>query len=261
MPAFNVEKYIGEAIKSVLNQNYHNWELLIVNDGSTDSTKGEIFKTNDERIKYFEQENKGVSTARNLALSNMSGDYFCFLDADDLYSIKSLSSRLKIFFEEKNVIIVDGRVEVIDIDTNKLKRVYRPNYRGRALSQFIRLNERCFFGPSCMIKRLPSKTYKFKEGLTHGEDLLFYISISNEGFYSYTNDLVMIYRSGKKSAMSNLPGLENGYFEIYHELKKMPIISPNDLEIYKMKITSIMFKSYLGNGHILRAIKVLFRSQ
>ena len=261
MPAYNVQKYIGESINSVLHQSYENWELLIVNDGSTDSTKDEILKFDDCRIRYYEQENQGVSTARNHALRRMQGDYFCFLDADDLYSRDSLSSRLRVFLQEEHVVIVDGRVEIRDIITNKLIRVYQPDFRGNALSQFVRLNEKCFFGPSCMIKRLPNIDYGFKEGLTHGEDLLFYISIANEGLYSYTTDLVMTYRSGNYSAMSNLQGLEKGYYDIYHELKKMPAISPKDLEIYKRKTTFIMFKSYLGNGHILPAIKVLFRSQ
>jgi len=261
MPAYNVEKYIGEAIHSVKNQSYENWELLIVNDGSTDRTKDEILKFDDFRIKYFKQENQGVSTARNFALRHMQGDFFCFLDADDLYSKDSLNSRLKVFLQEKHVIIVDGRVEIRDIITNKLIRVYQPDFKGNALSQFVRLNEKCFFGPSCMIKRLPNINYTFKEGLSHGEDLLFYISIANEGLYSYTTDLVMTYRSGNNSAMSNLQGLEKGYHDIYYELKKMQAISSSDLEIYKKKTISIMFKSYLGNGHILPAIKVLFRSQ
>ncbi len=261
MPAYNVQEYIGESIKSVLHQSHENWELLIVNDGSTDSTKDEILKFNDYRIKYFEQENKGVSTARNYALEHMQGDYFCFLDADDLYSRNSLSSRLKVFFQEEQVIIVDGRVEVRDIITNKLIRVYQPEFKGNALSEFIKLNEKCFFGPSCMIRRLSKKTYKFKEGLTHGEDLLFYISIANHGFYSYTKDIVMIYRSGNNSAMSNLQGLEEGYFDIYEELKKIPVITNKDLAIFKKKVTSIMFKSYIGNGNIIPAIKVLLRYQ
>jgi|TARA_B100002003_G_C13976063_1_gene472180 glycosyltransferase involved in cell wall biosynthesis len=239
MPAYNAEEFIGEAIQSVLNQTYHNWELIIVNDGSIDKTKHEISKFTDKRIKYFEQVNNGVSSARNTAIRNMGGDFFCFLDADDIYSENSLSSRVKVFLQEEHVIIVDGRVEVRDILTNMLIKVYQPDFRGNALSELIRLNEKCFFGPSCMIKRLSNKTYMFKEGLTHGEDLLFYISIANEGFYSYTNDLVMIYRSGNKSAMSNLRGLEKGYFEIYDELRKMPAISSTDLKIYKNKITSI----------------------
>tara|TARA_Y100000310_G_scaffold3525_1_gene4415 strand:+ start:1353 stop:2144 length:792 start_codon:yes stop_codon:yes gene_type:complete len=261
MPAFNAGRFISQSINSILNQKYNNWELLIINDGSTDDTKNTIYSFNDSRIKYYEQENRGVSSARNLALRHMQGDFFCFLDADDLYSANSLSSRLNVFMQEEHVNIVDGRVETRDIITNKLIKIYQPDYRGNALSQLVRLNEKCFFGPSCMIKRLPNVDYAFKEGLTHGEDLLFYISIANEGLYSYTSDLIMIYRSGNYSAMSNLQGLEKGYYDIYHELQKMSAISPRDLKIYKRKITSIMFKSYLGNGHILPAIKVLFRSQ
>ncbi len=260
MPAYNAFEHIGDAINSVLDQTYRNWELLIVNDGSTDTTEREILKFEDRRIKYFKQRNKGVSAARNLSLANMNGEYFCFLDADDVYPPNSLESRLEIFDMEDKVHIVDGKVEVRDMVHEKLIRIYRPGFRGNVLPEYVRLNERCFFGPSCMIKRSPGKPYRFKEGLTHGEDLLFYISIADEGLYSYTNDLVMIYRSGNRSAMSDLPGLEKGYFDIYHELKKMPAISPKDLEVYKKRITSIMFKSYLRKGRPYRAALVLKKS-
>ena len=120
MPAFNAGRFISQSINSILNQKYNNWELLIINDGSTDDTKNTIYSFNDSRIKYYEQENRGVSNARNLALRHMQGDFFGFLDADDLYSANSLSSRLNVFMQEEHVNIVDGRVETRDIITNKL---------------------------------------------------------------------------------------------------------------------------------------------
>lgn len=87
MPAYNMEKYIGDSIESVLNQNYINFELIIINDGSSDGTKEIIAKYQhmDERIIYIEQENHGVSVARNVGMSCAKGKYISFLDADDLW--------------------------------------------------------------------------------------------------------------------------------------------------------------------------------
>ena len=73
MPVYNSEKYISEAIESVCNQSYKNWELLIVNDGSTDYTSKIIddFAKKDSRIKVFHRKNEGVSMARNFALNKV----------------------------------------------------------------------------------------------------------------------------------------------------------------------------------------------
>ena len=78
MPVYNAEAFISEAITSVIRQSHKNWELLIVNDGSTDRSKNIIHSFPDKRIQYFEQQNRGVSVARNVGLKNMKGDYFCF---------------------------------------------------------------------------------------------------------------------------------------------------------------------------------------
>lgn len=85
MPAYNVENYIAESIQSVLNQTYEDWELIVVNDGSTDNTEKVIRSFSDARIRLINQENQGVSVARNVGIDNAKGDYICFLDSDDLY--------------------------------------------------------------------------------------------------------------------------------------------------------------------------------
>jgi teichuronic acid biosynthesis glycosyltransferase TuaG len=84
MPVFNAGQFIEQAVQSVLDQTYGNWELLIVNDGSTDDSLHVVQKFNDERIFIFHQANRGVSAARNAGLANMRGEFFCFLDADDI---------------------------------------------------------------------------------------------------------------------------------------------------------------------------------
>lgn len=85
LPVFNSEKYIKKAILSVLNQNFNDFELIIVNDGSTDSTLKIIQKFNDPRIKLITQPNQGPGKARNNALKKSKGDYILFLDSDDWF--------------------------------------------------------------------------------------------------------------------------------------------------------------------------------
>lgn len=96
IPAYNAELYLPESLRSVINQDYDNWEIIAIDDGSTDKTL-EILKQEqkrDPRIRYVSIENSGVSHARNIGLSLAKGDYILFLDADDLiisHSLKALS--------------------------------------------------------------------------------------------------------------------------------------------------------------------------
>ncbi len=94
LPTYNRASMISRAIESVINQSYTNWELIIVDDGSTDNTKEIIDSYNkaDKRIKYFYQENSERSVARNNGISKAKGDWICFLDSDDLYNNNHLET-------------------------------------------------------------------------------------------------------------------------------------------------------------------------
>ena len=99
VPVYNQERYLEECISSIRRQTLAEWECLIINDGSSDSS-GEIarrFSEADSRIRYFEQENGGVSSARNLGMQRASGRYLCFVDGDDFIDaafLKHLPFRL-----------------------------------------------------------------------------------------------------------------------------------------------------------------------
>lgn len=90
-PTYNRGKFIHSCIRSVLNQDYINWELIIVDDGSTDNTQEEIKIYQDERIKYYFKENEERSVARNFGIKKSTGDYILFLDSDDYLLSNTLS--------------------------------------------------------------------------------------------------------------------------------------------------------------------------
>lgn len=98
LPAYNAEAYIETCIDSILSQTYPRWELIIIDDGSTDRTP-EIcanFVEADARIKLIRQQNRGVSAARNVGLENATGEFVAFVDADDLLPANSLSDRVEL---------------------------------------------------------------------------------------------------------------------------------------------------------------------
>ena len=101
MPAYNCEQYIAEAVRSVLSQTYTNWELLIVDDCSTDKTADIVASLDDPRIHYMRnKQNEGAALTRNKALRTAQGRYIAFLDADDLWAPEKLEKQVA--FMEKN---------------------------------------------------------------------------------------------------------------------------------------------------------------
>ena len=95
MPCFNAGEYISEAIRSVLSQSYSNFELIIIDDGSTDRSKEIILSFQEERIKYFFQQNAGQCRASNFGISVSRGDFIKFLDADDILNTTHLELQLE----------------------------------------------------------------------------------------------------------------------------------------------------------------------
>jgi glycosyltransferase involved in cell wall biosynthesis len=105
IPTYNTSNFLIKAIQSVINQTYKNWELIIVDDGSTDQTRQivEEFQKKDSRIKYFFQNNKGQGAARNLGIKNASGNYIAFLDSDDEFFENKLERVISHFEKDKNI--------------------------------------------------------------------------------------------------------------------------------------------------------------
>ncbi len=96
MPSYNTGKYISNSINSVLAQTYKNWELIIVDDCSTDDTDSVIAAFNDKRIRYFKNgKNSGAAVSRNRALREAKGKWIAFLDSDDLWSLHKLEMQIK----------------------------------------------------------------------------------------------------------------------------------------------------------------------
>ncbi|KAF2336451.1 glycosyltransferase family 2 protein [Flavobacterium daemonense] len=124
IPTYNTEKFIRETLQSVQNQTYSNWEMILVDDASTDQTVAiiEEFAKNDSRIKLFKLEkNSGNGFARNIALEKASGKYIAYLDADDLWFPEKLEKQIH-FLKTKNLPFTFSFYDCIDDDGNNLKR-------------------------------------------------------------------------------------------------------------------------------------------
>lgn len=117
---YNVEKYLNECLDSILNQTYTNLEIITVDDGSTDNSSSILdeYSKKDSRIKVIHQENKGVSSARNLGFDVATGDYIIFLDADDVFKPDMIEKMLNSSLKHNTDITVCSEWGFID-DINK----------------------------------------------------------------------------------------------------------------------------------------------
>lgn len=189
MPCYNSEKYISEAIDSILQQTYANWELIIVDDGSTDGSKNIInkFKQRDERIKVLlNKENKGVSAARNLGIRNCSGQYIAFLDSDDIARAKRLETEVRFLETNKKYGAVGSQVQVIDLESHIIGKSSLPVTW--ADLRKIMFFKNPFICSSMMVRKSIIEKYQisFDEHIKIGEDFLFWIELSR-----YCNILVL----------------------------------------------------------------------
>ena len=134
IPTYNRANLIGKAIKSVLKQTYQDFEIIVVDDGSTDNT-GEIIRSfKDKRVKYIEKykKNKGISVARNIGIKMARGKYFAFLDSDDEWLSEKLSKQIKVLqYESPEVGAVYSNLCYMDENgknTNKLRNPKKEGY-------------------------------------------------------------------------------------------------------------------------------------
>lgn len=122
MPTYNCGKFIAETIESVINQTYKNWEILIIDDCSTDNTKDivEKYQKKYKNIKYtILDKNSGAAVARNLAISDAKGKYIAFLDSDDLWKNDKLEKQIN-FMKENNYYFTYTKYSEIDENSSEL---------------------------------------------------------------------------------------------------------------------------------------------
>lgn len=218
VPVFNVEKYIEKCILSVIEQTYSNWELLLINDGSSDNS-GVIcdnFSLNDDRIKVIHKSNTGVSDTRNLGLDMAKGKYVIFLDADDYWYEKMALSQLVKTAETNDLDLVRGEYKAVDQDGNLLFERFltksKKTYSGQILSSGI-FHTKIICGENFLVLSLIRRdvigNLRFNKNKTFLEDMEFYTYLLLKKlrcmfiplrFYAYRKIL---------SSASNTPKIQN----------------------------------------------------
>jgi len=259
-PAFNAEGHLPAALASVLEQTFVDWELIVVNDGSTDGTAAFLDTLDHPSIRVINQSNGGVSAARNTGLDAARGRYVTFLDADDRLPPDALAIRTRFLDDNPSVDIVNGGVKVTR--GRKCIRRYSPDLGERLLiDSLARLEEGVFFGVTYMLRRDRIGGHRFPVGLGHCEDLIFFLTLAQSAGLRYgaVADTVYEYRITPGSAMSNLDGIEPGYLELLRVTAMLGGIDNATRRYQLRRIRRILFRSWLRRARPIRALQAVFR--
>ena len=198
IPVYNGSNYLADAIESALSQTYSNIEVIVVNDGSSDEGATEkIALSYGNKIKYIYKENGGVSSALNIGIKNMSGEYFSWLSHDDLYSPDKIAKQIPLLKDNKTIVLCSGGL--IDAEKHPIrhytKRIKRNEITGIKLFDFFlmgyALNGLGFLIP----KRALQECGYFDENMKYLQDLDMWLRICASDFkFTLQKDLLVFSR-------------------------------------------------------------------
>lgn len=197
LPVFNAEKYIEESIKSILNQKFKNFELIIINDGSIDSSLKIIKSFKDERIRLIDRENKGLSFSLNQGIMLSKYELIARFDSDDICLPNRFYIQIKQFENNQKLVLSGGNALEIDEYGDFICERNVPT-----LEKHIRekLPFTSFIHPTVMFRKSAAmKTNLYPEDINRGEDAIFFNSLSKLGQISNVNEFLIKYRVHKNA--------------------------------------------------------------
>ncbi|WP_101689935.1 glycosyltransferase family 2 protein [Dysgonomonas massiliensis] len=232
IPIYNTEQYLVECIESILNQSFSDFELILVNDGSTDASGNicDLYASKDVRIKVFHQVNGGVSSARNIGLDNALGDWVCFVDADDYIKQDFLKSL--IVKESDDVDIIYGSWLLCSSDKTVISEGHafvEQKYSGNTFKNVFGETKLINFGfPWAKIFRrqiITENSIRFNLKLSLSEDRLFFYQ-----FLYHTKGIIFV--STPQYCHRKIGGLATKVYDYKNESFRYSVINA---EGYKLK--------------------------
>jgi glycosyltransferase involved in cell wall biosynthesis len=223
IPAFNAAAFLGEAIASVQQQTFTQWELLIIDDGSTDTTAiiAEQAQKSDRRIHLMRQPNAGASTARNHGIASSHGAFIAFLDADDRWKAEKLEIHWEAFQSKPELDISFAQVEFLDLSGQPMGQFSKGACTDLRPELF--LSENPTSTPSTWVVRRSvfEQVGGFCETLRHDEDLEWLIRAScTDSIWIEGIDQVLTgYRINPKGLSADLYRMEEGWQMLVHQVR------------------------------------------
>ena len=197
MPSYNGEKYIYQAIKSIIKQSYENWELVIVDDCSSDTTVDIIRSFCDPKIRFFKNDkNMGISYSTNRAISESTGSFIALLDDDDMATEERIELQVQYLNKHPEIDVLGGSHIVIDKNSNCIRAGKDPIYNPKIIKAYMHFINRRFSNGTTMIRKafIDRHNLKFEENCYGMQDFKFIIECSKLGNISSIGQVLQLKR-------------------------------------------------------------------
>lgn len=242
MPVYNSEEYLEDTMNSILGQSYRDFELIAVNDGSTDASMEILrkFEKADERVRVIDQDNTGIVGALNKGLENCRGDLIARMDSDDLMEPDRLSNQTKMMEMLPDVILLGGIAEVIDSDGETLYKTTGGRHKVTDLSVFPP-KIAVAMHPLIMVRKPALDAIEgYRDFFPHAEDYDLYIRLAGEGRIYNPQKVMLKYRKHENAvSQKNLMVQERA--AAHSELAAMAAFYSNEArEIEALDISKLL---------------------
>lgn len=258
IPTYNREKIITKALDSVFSQTYQDFEIVVLDDGSTDTTR-ETIKKYGEKVKYFYQENKGIAGARNSGMKKCSGDYIAFLDSDDYWKPEKLEQQIGLFQNHPEYGMVASQCASIQAD-GSYREKNRPGKSGWILRDLF--NKNFIRTSSAIITRACMDTVGFfDESLREGEEYDYWLRIAAAFPIGFINASLAVYVDNPRGASTDSLA---GRLHRLKVLEKQYLKDAIPEKIYARRIADTCHyigRHYLEKGHRQEGIAYLKKAQ
>lgn len=250
--SFNYGKYLRDCLESILNQTYQDFDVIVIDDGSTDDTARVVQPYLSNRVRYCYQANQGQASAKNAGIRLTDGEIVAFLDADDQWKPNKLERQLPLF-DNPRVGVAYTEAQVIDPEGRPLDVGVRTHYmvfRRGTITKWLAFENIVPFSSSAVRRSLLREHGAFDETLTMGIDWDLWLRLSCETEFDFMPEPLLIYRFGHPNQMSrNLEGRTHGSDTIF---QKFVASHPNALTAGDLR--TIDFYNLCRRADVFRGI-------
>ncbi len=260
IPCFNSSKFIQRTIQSALHQDYPNKEVIVINDGSTDGSLDLI--KGFENVHIIDQDNHGVSHARNQGITKARGKYIAFLDSDDGFLKGNLLKKVQYLESHPEEVLVHATEKIVD-ERSEGSGLAKGK-RGQVLNELLEFRETVIHSPSSVMvrKSVVEQSGQFDEALSTSADWEFWLRLANEGPFGFIDEPLSYYTVHEGQMHLNVDRMAMDMEYSINKAKKKGLIPPGKkFGSLRSNILFTIASSYIGDqGNYPKGIKFAFMS-
>lgn len=261
IPAYNAVRFISATIDSVLLQSFQDYEILAVDDGSTDNTK-EILEAYGDKIRYLPKRNGGVSSARNFGINSAKGKYIAFLDADDVWMPKKLEKQVALMEANEEIGLCYAATQKVDEELNYLNSIPANAYEDYTESLLLNLNIVAGSCSSAIVRReILAQTDGFDSKFTTYADWEFWMRLSLLTKFAPITEELVKYRVVKGSMSSNPEVTKRDALGVLAKFFSLPNLPKKYKSLQKKAFSNhllIVSGEFLHNGKVRESLKCIW---